>query len=271
MGAGAASRARAMERARPRRRPAVVTGVALAAMLLGWHALVALFRLPDFLLPSPAAVFREFVQWPRLLAFHTWVTLLESLLGFAAAIAVAVPLAIAVVSSRVLSATIYPILVLFQSVPKVALAPLFLVWVGIGMSSKVLVAMLVAFFPIVIDTATGLKAVEPEMLELTRALRATTMQVFLQVRLPNAMPHLFSGLKVAVTLAVIGAVIGEFVGADNQGLGFFINQESAQGHAARAFASVVILACLGIGLFGAVALAERVLLPWRTAVTRTED
>ena len=137
------------------------------------------------------------------------------------------------------------------------------------MSSKVMMAMLVAFFPIVIDTATGLKAVEPEMLELTRALRATPMQVFLQVRLPNAMPHVFSGLKVAVTLAMIGAVIGEFVGADNQGLGFFINQESAQGHAPRAFASVVILAFLGIGLFWAVALAERLLLPWRRATAET--
>jgi NitT/TauT family transport system permease protein len=224
---------------------------------------VVAFRLPDFLLPPPAAVFREFLQWPRLLAFHTWVTLWESLLGFAAAIAVGVPLAVAVVYSRALSIAIYPILVLVQSVPKVALAPLFLVWVGIGLSSKILVAMLVAFFPIIIDTATGLKAVEPEMLELTRSLRATPLQVFLQVRLPYAMPYMFSGLKVAVTLAVIGAVTGEFVGADNRGLGFFINQESAQGHAARAFASVVILAGMGIGLFGAVALAERVLLPWR--------
>ncbi len=252
------------------RRPAVVTTAVLLAMLLGWHAVVVAFRLPDFLLPSPVAVFREFLAWPKLLAYHTWVTLLESLLGFGAAIAVAVPLAIAVVYSRALSATIYPILVLLQSAPKVALAPLFLVWVGIGISSKVLVALLVAFFPIVIDTATGLKAVEAEMLELTRILRATPMQVFLQVRLPHAMPYFFSGLKVAVTLAVVGAVTGEFVGADNQGLGFFINQESAQGHAARVFASVVILALMGIGMFGAVALAERVLLPWRTTVTRTE-
>ena len=253
------------------RRPAAITAAVVAAMLLGWHAAVAVFRLPDFLLPSPVAVFQEFVAWPKLLAFHTWVTLLESLLGFGAAIAVAVPLAIAVVYSRALSATIYPILVLFQSVPKVALAPLFLVWVGIGMSSKVLVAMLVAFFPIVIDTATGLKAVEPEMLELTRVLRATPLQVFLQVRLPYAMPYFFSGLKVAVTLAVIGAVIGEFVGSDNQGLGFFINQESGQGHAARAFASVVILALMGIGLFGAVALAERVLLPWRRLTAMSNE
>ncbi len=247
------------------RRPGAITAAILVAMLLGWHIVVIAFRLPDFLLPSPAAVFREFLAWPRLLAFHTGVTLLESLLGLAAAIAAGVPLAIAVVSSRALRATLYPILVLLQSVPKAALAPLFLVWVGIGMSSKVLVAMLVAFFPIVIDTATGLKAVEPEMLELTRSLRATPRQVFLQVRLPYAMPYFFSGLKVAVTLAVIGAVIGEFVGSDNQGLGFFINQESAQGHAARAFASVVILALMGIGLFGAVAVAERVCLPWRRA------
>ena len=251
------------------RRPSAITALILLVMLVGWHVVVAAFRLPDFLLPSPVAVFREFVAWPGLLAFHTWVTLLESLLGLAAAVAAGVPLAIAVVYSRTLSATLYPILVLLQSVPKAALAPLFLVWVGIGMSSKVLVAMLVAFFPIVIDTATGLRAVEPEMLELTRSLRATPMQVFLQVRLPYATPYFFSGLKVAVTLAVIGAVIGEFVGSDNQGLGFFINQESAQGHAARAFASVVILALMGIVLFGAVALAERMLMPWRRVTPDT--
>ena len=162
--AGAAEKGWVDSERASRQRPAVVTGLVLVAMLLGWHVVVAAFRLPDFLLPSPVAVFREFLAWPKLLGFHTWVTLLESLLGFAAAIAAAVPLAIAVVYSRALSATIYPILVLFQSVPKVALAPLFLVWVGIGMSSKVLVAMLVAFFPIVIDTATGLNAVELEML-----------------------------------------------------------------------------------------------------------
>ncbi len=245
--------------------PAAVFATALVAMLLVWYGVVTIFRLPDFLLPTPIAVFREFLLWPGLLGYHSAITLWESLLGFLAAIAVAVPLAVAVVYSRALSTTIYPILVLIQSVPKVALAPLFLVWVGIGVSSKVLVAMLVAFFPILIDTATGLKAIEPEMLELTRVLHATRLQVFLQVRLPYAMPYLFSGLKVGVTLAVIGAVTGEFVGADNQGLGFFINQESAQGHAARAFACVVILAFIGIGLFGAVALAERLLLPWRYA------
>lgn len=262
MSAAAAGRS---EGAGRRSHAVVVFAGALAAMLVAWHVVVTLFRLPDFILPSPVAVFREFLLWPRLLAYHSGVTLWESVLGFVAAIAVAVPLAIAVVYSRALSATIYPLLVLVQSVPKVALAPLFLVWAGIGISSKVLVAMLVAFFPILIDTATGLKAVEPEMLELTRVLHATSRQVFLQVRLPYATPYLFSGLKVAVTLAVIGAVTGEFVGADNQGLGFFINQESAQGHAARAFASVVILAVMGIGLFGAVALAERLLLPWRRA------
>jgi NitT/TauT family transport system permease protein len=245
------------------RRTGVITAAILAGMLLAWHAAVVVFRVPDFLLPSPLAVGREFLAWPGLLAYHTAVTLLESLLGLAAAIAVAVPLAIAIVYSRALSATIYPILVLLQSVPKIAFAPLFLIWMGIGMSSKVLVAMLVAFFPIVIDTATGLRAVEPEMLELTRSLRATRMQVFTQVRLPYAMPHFFSGLKVAVTLALIGAVIGEFIGSDNRGLGYFIYSESAAANTARAFASVVILAAMGMALYGAVALIERAALPWR--------
>ena len=245
--------------------PALAFAATLVGMVAAWHLVVVAFRVPSFLLPSPLAVAREFVAWPGLLARHTWATLLASLLGFGAAIVAGVPLAIAVVSSRGLKATVYPLLVLFQSVPKVALAPLFLVWVGIGLSSKVLVAMTVAFFPILIDTATGLNAVESEMLELARSLRATRAQTFLEVRLPFALPHLFSGLKVAVTLAVIGTVIGEFVGSDNRGLGYFIYAESAAGNTARAFASVVILAALGIALFAAVALAERVLLPWHRA------
>jgi NitT/TauT family transport system permease protein len=122
-----------------------------------------------------------------------------------------------------------------------------------------------------IDTATGLRAVEAEMLDLTRSLRATPMQVFLQVRLPNAMPHFFSGLKVATTLALIGAVIGEFVGSDNRGLGYFIYAESAANNTARAFASVVILAVLGVMLYGAVAFLERILLPWRRVAAATAD
>ena len=252
-------------------RTGIMTAAILTGMVFAWQAAVVVFRVPDFLLPSPLAVGREFLAWPELLAFHTSVTLLESVLGLAAAIAVAVPLAIAVVYSRALSATIYPILVLLQSVPKVAFAPLFLIWMGIGMSSKVLVAMLVAFFPIVIDTATGLRAVEPEMLELTRSLRATPMQVFAQVRLPYAMPYFFSGLRVAVTLAVIGAVIGEFVGSDNRGLGYFIYSEGAAANTARAFASIVILAALGIVLYGAVVLVERTLLPWHHIATASNE
>jgi NitT/TauT family transport system permease protein len=255
--------------------PGITTALTSVAVfcsaLLIWEAIVVAFRVPEFLLPSPLAVGREFFTWPGLLAYHTSVTLLETVLGLAFAIAVAVPLAIAVVYSRVLSATIYPLLLLLQSVPKVAFAPLFLIWMGIGMSSKVLVATLVAFFPIVIDTATGLRAVEPEMLELTRSLRATPMQVFLQVRLPHAMPAFFSGLKVAVTLAIIGAVIGEFVGSDDRGIGYFIYSETAAGNTARAFASVVVLAALGIVFYGAVAVIEHVLLPWRRIATAVNE
>jgi NitT/TauT family transport system permease protein len=250
---------------------ALATAATFAALLIAWQAAVVAFRLPDFLLPSPLAVGREFFTWPGLLAFHTSVTLMEAVLGLAFAIVVAVPLAIAVVYSRALSATIYPILLLLQSVPKVAFAPLFLIWMGIGTSSKVVVATLVAFFPIVIDTATGLRAVEPEMLELTRSLGATPMQVLLQVRLAYAMPAFFSGLKVAVTLAVIGAVIGEFVGSDDRGLGYFIYSETAASNTARAFASVVVLATLGMLLYGGVALAEHALLPWRRIATAVNE
>ena len=160
-----------------------------------------------------------------------------------------------------LNLTLYPILVATQSVPKVAIAPIILVWFGLGIESKLAIAFLVAFFPIVVDTATGLQSTPAGLLELARSLRASPLQVFAKVQFPAALPFIFSGAKVAVTLAVIGAVIGEFVGSMS-GLGNLLLTANSQLDSALAWAALVWLSILGILLFAAVALAERLLMPW---------
>jgi NitT/TauT family transport system permease protein len=170
-------------------------------------------------------------------------------------------MAVAVASSRLLNLTLYPLFVATQSVPKVAIAPIILVWFGIGLQSKLAIAFLVAFFPIVVDTATGLSATPPGLLELARSLRASRLQVFWKVQLPAALPHVFAGCKVAVTLAVVGAVIGEFVGA-NAGLGNLLLSANSQLDSPLAWAALIWLSLLGVLLFLAVAAAEWLLMPW---------
>jgi len=172
-----------------------------------------------------------------------------------------VPLAVCVANSRVLNLSLYPILIATQSVPKVAVAPIVLVWFGLGLESKLAIAFLVAFFPIVVDTATGLQATPAGLLELAHSLRASRWQIFWKVQFPAALPFVFSGAKVAITLAVIGAVIGEFIGSVN-GLGNLLLSANSQLNGPLAWAALVWLSLLGVLMFAAVALIERVTMPW---------
>jgi NitT/TauT family transport system permease protein len=233
----------------------------LAGLLVAWELLVRLVRIPAFILPLPSSILATAVEWRQHIPLHFAVTLYETLAGFALSIVVAVPIAVVIVSSRLLSSTIYPILLVFQSVPKVAIAPLLLVWVGYGELPKILVVFLVCFFPIVIATAAGLTSAPPEMLDLVRALKASRLQTLVKVRFPYAMPQIFVGLKVAITLAVIGAVIGEFVGAE-RGLGYLIVASSSQVNTALAFASMILLSVMSIVLFYLLEWLERWLVPW---------
>src|SRR5882672_4510522 len=184
-----------------------------------WQAGVMISQAPAYLLPAPTEIARTFVdEFPKLLR-HGWVTTYEMLLGYFLAVAVAIPLAIAITSSHRFDQFVMPTMLFFQVVPKVAIAPLFLVWFGVGTTPKVLVAFLISFFPIVIDAAVGLRSMSTEMRDLALSMGASRWQVFARFRLPTSLPYLFSGLKVAATLAVAGAVVGEFVGAD-KGLGY---------------------------------------------------
>lgn len=237
----------------------------LVLLLLGtWQVGVEVFDVPEYMVPTPAAVVETGVErWSSLLE-HSWVTLKEVLLGFGLSVIVGVPLAIVIVFSKFLERMLYPLLVASQAVPKIAIAPLLIVWVGFGTAPKVLMAFLISFFPIVIDTIVGLRSIEPEMIHLARSMGTGSFTSFLKVRLPNALPNIFGGLKIAITLAVVGAVAAEFVGADS-GLGYLLVVATGQLDTSLMFAALIVLSVIGIVLFAVVAAAERLLLPWHVS------
>lgn len=200
-------------------------------------------------------------EWRGDLVVQTLATLYETIVGYLLAIAISIPLAVAVVYSPLLQNTIYPILLSFQSMPKVAIAPLLLLWIGFGVMPKIAVVFLVCFFPIVVATASGLTAVPPALMDLIRSLSASSLQTFIKIRFPTAMPHIFVGLKIAITFAVIGAVIGEFVGSD-QGLGYLILVSTSQSKTPLAFGALVILTIMSMILYYLVEFLEYWVVPW---------
>jgi NitT/TauT family transport system permease protein len=231
------------------------------AFLLAWQLVVILYKMPAYLLPAPTEIAHVFVtRLPDLLQ-HGWVTVYEMIAGYALAVAIAVPLAIAITSSRAFDELVMPTMLFFQIVPKVAIAPLFLVWFGVGATPKILVAFLISFFPIVIDAAVGLRSMSPEMHDLARSMGATRLQVFTRFRLPTSLPYLFSGLKVAATLAIAGTVVGEFVGAD-QGLGYLLLVTNSNLETPMMFATIMALTVIGFVFYYMVELLEGFLIPW---------
>lgn len=237
--------------------------ISIGALLVAWHLAVVIFDIPPYVLPLPWDVLVELVeQWNVQLFEETMVTLVESLGGFLLAIAVAVPLAILITYSDLLNRLVMPALVVSQVIPKIALAPLFVIWLGFGLLPKVLMSFLVAFFAIVVATVVGLRSIEPNMLHLSRSMGASTLQTFLKVRLPNSLPTFFGGLKVGVTLAVIGAIVGEFVGAGS-GLGHLTIIAMASLNLPLTFAAILMMGVIGVVMYGAVELLERLAVPWK--------
>jgi NitT/TauT family transport system permease protein len=246
----------ALSRPRLRRlRPVVLPLVTAAAVLLVWQIVVTVLRIPAVILPPPVAIGHELWRVLPVLLHHAVPTTLDTLMAFFTASALGVGLAIAIAYSPFLRDMIYPNLVLFQLIPKVALAPLFVVWLGIGSESRVVFAAFVSFFPVVISAAVGFANVESSALRLCRSLTGSEWQCFTMVRFPFALPAIFSGMKIAMTMAVIGVIIGEFISAQ-AGLGFYILYASSRMETAVIFAALFVLCVIGVALFGAVALAE---------------
>ncbi len=235
-----------------------------AAVLALWYAVVLGLHVPSYLLPTPGAVVSRIGEDFTFLAYHAWVTTYETLGGFVLSVVVGIPIAVLIVSSRPLDRALMPWLVLSQTFPKVALAPLIVVWFGLGIVPKLVVTFMVAFFPVVISSIVGLRSIEREMVELARSLRATRRQMFWHFRLPLALPNIFAGLKVSVAFSVVGAVIAEWVGA-TEGLGYLLLQANANLDTALLFAVLAWLTVIGLVLYYAVEFAERYALPWHAS------
>jgi NitT/TauT family transport system permease protein len=249
---------------RARGHPFLWTLLSFAIVFVAWELTVRLFALPEYLLPGPEPVLAALAQNIRTLAAQSLWTAGTVLGGFLVAAAVAIPLAMLIVISPVLERLLYPPMVATQSIPKIALAPLFIVWFGFGVAPKVAVAFLIAFFPIVIDTIVGLRSIDPAMIQLARSMGAPPRRIFLKLRLPHALPMIFGGLKVASALAVVGALTGEFVGSD-RGLGYLLVQASGNLNTALLFATLVILSAMAMAFFYLVEMLERIAIPWHSS------
>ena len=234
---------------------------ALVIFVAVWELACRALHVPAYLVPAPSAILTDTCQLAGTVMMHTQATTETVLLGFLASLVISLPLAVLITASPVVANAIYPLLVLTQSIPKVALAPILVVIFGSNELPRVVVTFLVAFFPLVLAIAAGITAVPPELIELGRACRANWWRELWRIRLPYAVPFVFSGLKAAITLSVVGAVVGEFVNAD-RGLGYLIVTSTAFFKVPLAWGALVLLSLMGIILFQAMVIIERVFFPW---------
>jgi NitT/TauT family transport system permease protein len=233
-------------------------------VVLLWEAGARAGIYPPYVLPAPSAIAARLADTVGLLGAHMVVTVGEIVGGFVLAAVVGVLLAAAIVFVPFVDRAVYPWLVVVQVIPKVALGPLLVVWLGFGFLPKVLIAFLLAFFPVMIDTIVGMKSVERDAIFLMRSMGASAARIFVALRLPHALPHVFGSLKVAITLATVGAVVGEFIGAD-KGLGYVLIFANGSMDTTLMFAALVWITVVALALYAAVAAAERLFLRWHVS------
>ncbi len=239
-------------------------GIAVLFVAL-WEFIVRAFAIPTYLIPAPSRVIAYLAESWWFLLPHFGITLYETVAGFVLAVVIGVPLGTLIVWSRVIDKTVTPFLIVSQTFPKIALAPLLLLWLGFGAALKIVVAFLVSFFPIVISCVAGLRSVETEMLELARSSQASSLMTFYKVRLPWSLPQLFAGMKVAMAFALVGAVVGEWVGAD-QGLGYVLIWANGNLNSEIMFAVFVLLSVIGGGLYYLICAIETLCIPWHVSI-----
>ena len=241
--------------------------LAFLAFLLAWEAAARGLRLPDYILPPPSAIIAGGVaRWRSLLnaAFYTAQPMLA---GFAVAVVAGIAIALSIAFSRTMQGVLYPLLVFLQIVPKIAVAPLFIIWFGFGLMPKILLVFLLSFFPVVVAATTAFASIEPEIMELARSTGAGRLRTFRMVQLPHALPALFGGIKVAAALAATAAVVAEFVASD-RGLGYLLMEYNGNLDTPMAFAAIFVLSAMGLALYGAVEVLEGIALPWHVSRRR---
>ncbi|SDG30055.1 MULTISPECIES: ABC transporter permease [Streptomyces] len=258
-------------RRRRRRVPGITYSVMVfIGLLVVWQAIVQMFDVSDILVPAPTAVADSLVDGFQdgSLMTHSIVTLKEILIGFGIAVGSALVCAVLITQFRTVERVLFPLLILTQTVPKVAMAPLLIVWFGIGISSKVLTVALIAFFPLLINAILGFRSAAYEQVEMLRSFGASRLQVMRHLQIPSALPHIFAGLEVAVILSVTGAVVAEFVGS-SEGLGYLIQASNFTLDVARTFAVIVVLSAIGIALHAVVVQLGKRLVFWTATPTDT--
>ena len=230
-------------------------------LLLAWQAAVLVLAIPEIILPSPTAIADYLVRRNELFLRHTWPTLIQTVLGFGLAVLGGILLAILVSLTEIGRRGIMPLLVIAQIVPKIAVAPLLMLWFGLGDLSRVLIAFLIAFFPIVINTVSGLGSISREIELLGRAFARSRWELFWKIQLPHALPYIFDGMKVSITLAIIGVIVAEFV-SSQRGLGYLIIFANGRLDTVMMMTSITVLSAVGLALYGVIALAARVVVYW---------
>jgi NitT/TauT family transport system permease protein len=229
-----------------------------------WEFAVQLTGVKEYLLPPPSKVWTELLKRYPIVAHGAWVTTQEIIAGYLLAIVVSIPLAMAVAYSRFVETAIYPVVVFLQIIPKIAIAPLFIIWFGFGFTPKLLLVFLLSFFPIVVASIAGFKSVDPEIMDFARTTGASGWKMFFKIRLPQALPDIFTGLKVGAALSATAAVVAEFVAADS-GLGYLLLQYNGQLETPMVFAIVVLLSLIGLAVYYVVEIIERIAIPWHVS------
>ncbi|HEX5466139.1 MAG TPA: ABC transporter permease [Candidatus Limnocylindrales bacterium] len=233
----------------------------IIVVLVLWEFVSELGSVPEYILPAPTAIFARIIQSWSILWHSLLVTMSEVVIGFVIGVVLGFALAVPIAYSRLIRDTLYPLIIASQAVPKIAIAPLLVLWLGFELGPKIAVTALMVFFPVTVTAAEGLASVDPSLLDLLRSVHASPLQIFLRIRIPHALPQIFSGLKIGITLAVVGAVVGEWVGADS-GLGYLLVYANTLLDSTLLFASLFLLIGLGVVSFIIVEFAERLLLPW---------
>lgn len=236
--------------------------ILLALVFVAWEAAVVVLNIPRIKLPRPSSIFDFMVGNAPYLLHHTGLTVYEAVLGFLLAVAVSIPISIGIVFSKHIEVTVFPLVVVIQVLPKIALVPVFIVWFGTGVSMKVIIVFFLSFFPLVINTVLGLRDVDPDLVNIARSLGASTRQIFTKIRIPHSVPYLFTGMRIAIVLSVVGAIIAEFV-AGMTGIGWLIIDGKAMFNTPQIFAALFSAAIVGLVLFRIVVLVEGKLMPWR--------
>jgi NitT/TauT family transport system permease protein len=238
----------------------------VAVLLVAWEIGVRLLGVKEYLLPAPSRIWSELAKRSNVVVGGAWVTTQEILGGYLVAVLVSVPFALAVTYSRFMENAVYPVVVFLQIVPKIAVAPLFIIWFGFGYTPKLLIVFLLSFFPIVVSSIAGFKAVDPEIMDFARTTGASGWKLFAKIRLPQALPDIFTGMKVGAALSATAAIVAEFVASD-KGLGYLLLQYNGNLDTPMVFAVIFLLSLIGLAVYYTVEFVERITIPWHSSQT----